>query len=187
MNDDKLSLREQFSRIHGLFHRHRMQHCHTHGPMADPYQGQGRILRLLQMRPEISQKDLSYLLGMRPQSLGELLAKLERSGCVERTPLESDRRAMNIRLTEKGAEAANQIEPACGPDEIFASLSEEEREILSGYLDRIIADMESKIGNEGDEQENFKCGCHGRHGHGHGERRHGHGHGHGGCSRGHSH
>lgn len=194
MNDDKLSLREQFARIHGLFRRQRMQNCHAHGPMADPYQGQGRILRLLQMRPEISQKDLSYLLGMRPQSLGELLAKLERGGCVTREPLENDRRAMNIRLTEKGAEAASQNEPSCDPDEVFACLSEEERGILSGYLDRIIANLESKAGNE---QENFKCGCHGKHGehgHEHGEQCRGHehveqchGHERGGCSHRHRH
>lgn len=180
MDEDKLSLREQFSRIHGLFHRYRMQNCHARGPMADPYQGQGRILRLLQMRPEISQKDLSYLLGMRPQSLGELLAKLERGGFVTRTPMESDRRAMNIRLTEKGAEAANQIEPPSDSDSFFASLSEEERAALSGYLDRIISDMEGKIGSE---QDDSKCGCHGERGHGeprrgheYGEQCHGHEH-----------
>lgn len=187
MDEGKLSIREQLMRIHELFRRYRTQKCHARGPMADPYQGQGRILRLLQMRPEISQRDLSYLLRMRPQSLGELLTKLERNGWITREPLESDRRAMNIRLTEKGAEAANQVEPPRDPDEFFSCLSEEEQRRLSECLDRIIAYMERKIG---DAQEDSGCECHGTDGHEHSEQCHGHGgrhHGHGGCSRHHRH
>lgn len=42
--------------------------------------------------------DLSYLLGIRQQSLN----KLEKSGYVERRPSEADRRVMVVHLTEKG-------------------------------------------------------------------------------------
>ncbi len=45
--------------------------------------------------------DLSYLLGIRQQSLNEPLNKLEKSGYVERRPSEEDRRVMVVHLTEK--------------------------------------------------------------------------------------
>lgn len=175
MNEKEVSLQERFMRIYSLFHRHRGQNHHGHGHMRNPYQGQGRVLLLLQMRPEISQKDLSYLLDMRPQSLGELLTKLEYSGYIARDSSESDRRVMNVRLTEKGLEAANQVERPSDSNEFFNCLSDEERVKLSEYLDRIITNMEQLCCGE---QEDFDCKCHEGRGHGFGDRHHGHGGGH---------
>ena len=57
---------------------------------------------MLKLKPEISQKELSDLLDMRPQSLGELLGKLERNGYITRTPSERDQRVLIIRLTDAG-------------------------------------------------------------------------------------
>ena len=104
---------------------------------------------MLQLKPDISQKELSYLLDIRSQSLGELLSKLEKGGFIERTPSEEDKRVMLIHLTEKGKEAGeNQFEI----NEIFSDLSEEEQNNLEDYLDRIIKRMEAYINYDENDQ-----------------------------------
>ncbi|MGV8907212.1 MAG: MarR family winged helix-turn-helix transcriptional regulator [Acetobacterium sp.] len=97
------------------------------------------------MKPEISQKDLLYLLDKRPQSLGELLAKLEKNGYITRTQSETDHRVMNIKLTKVGTEATEQ---EFSFDKMFEYLNEEEQMNLSCYLNRIIETIEAQLGDE---------------------------------------
>nr|WP_157863085.1 MarR family transcriptional regulator [Desulfofarcimen acetoxidans] len=145
MNEQNFDLIEQFTRIEWLLHRYHQQNHMQYGPMGDPRRGQGRVLAILKMQPEISQKDLSYLLDMRPQSLGELLSKLERKGYITRTASETDRRVMNIKLTKEGAEATEQ---EFSFDKLFECLNEEEQMNLSIYLSRIIETIEAQLGDE---------------------------------------
>lgn len=153
-------LLELISRLHRLVHQRFHHRAHRmHGPLGDPYRGQGRILALLKLKPEISQKDLSYLSDMRPQSLGELLAKLENQGFIAREASESDRRAMLIRLTEKGAKASL---PDVGQEReaLFNCLDEAERIALAGYLERVISALEEQAG-QGDGDGRCEDGCRG--------------------------
>ena len=148
MTDNYTDLYEKLSRLQWLLHR---QHMQTHaggGPMADPTRGQGRVLALLKLQPEVSTKDLSYLLGIRQQSLNELLGKLEKGGYIVRSPSESDRRIMMVQLTEKG-----KTEPQAGSDfsGIFDCLNPEERTAFGEYLDRVITALETKLGVSPDE------------------------------------
>ncbi len=147
--DDPGKLQEnlsgQFIRIARLMFRYQQRNYSTQGPMGNPHRGQGRVLKLLKMQPRISQKDLSYLLDMRPQSLGELLSKLERSGFINRTPSESDRRVMDISLTEKGMAAASHEDEPQSFNHILECLSGEEQSTLEKYLGRIIAAMEKDL------------------------------------------
>ena len=69
-------LMRQFMQVGWLLNRFGEQRRSKFGPMGDPYRGQGRILALLKLQPGISQADLAYLRGMRPQSAGELRTKL---------------------------------------------------------------------------------------------------------------
>ncbi len=158
----------QFLRLNRMLHHWHQRNHLAHGPMGNPHRGQGRILQLLKMKPEIGQRELSYLLDMRPQSLGELLGKLERNGFITRTPSEDDRRAMNIKLTDAGVEAANPEESLSPLAGIFDCLTEEEQKNLGGYLERVCEGLEQLLGD---------CSCdaemHGRHGrHGCGSREH---------------
>ncbi|MDR1070316.1 MAG: MarR family transcriptional regulator [Gracilibacteraceae bacterium] len=139
MGEKKNDLLEQFMQVHLLLMRN---HHHNHmifGLMGNPHRGQGRVLKLLKLKPEITQRELSDLLDMRSQSLGDLLKKLEKKGYITRTPSENDRRAMIIRLTEKGAneEMGNE---KLGFDSLFDCLSAEEQVRLSEYLQRLIDD-----------------------------------------------
>ncbi len=137
-------LMERFARVCGLMHRHQMMGQRFRGPFGSPYRGQGRVLSILRMKPQISQKELGYLLDMRSQSLGELLGKLEKNGYITRTPSEEDRRTANIHLTAEGA-AATDDGSAAREEDIFSCLNQEERERLNGYLLRIADGLEERF------------------------------------------
>ena len=144
METNEQDLLEKFYQLTWLLRRSMMGHVRNRGPMGAPYQGQGRILSLLKLKPEISQKELSHILNIRSQSLGELLAKLEHSGYITRTPSEIDRRGMNIRLTESGKAVSEQeVEPA-HQELVFDCLNEEEQTMLSDYLERLIKNLEEQ-------------------------------------------
>lgn len=141
MSGNKYSkLVEQFMQIQWLLIRHNHHNHMAFGLMGNPYRGQGRVLKLLKMQPETTQKELSEILDMRPQSLGDLLKKLEQKGYITRTLSDEDKRIMIIRLTEKGANAEIQDDKQLGFETLFDCLSEEEQTQLSEFLRRIIAD-----------------------------------------------
>lgn len=145
MENNNLDLLGQFARLQWLLHRYHHQNHRYHGPMGDPHRGQGRVLALLKLKPEISQKDLSNILDMRSQSLGELLAKLERNGYITRTPSQTDGRAMDIHLTEAGKKASEQNEQQLDTEGLFECLNEEEQATLSNYLNRVISTLEQQL------------------------------------------
>lgn len=153
MEKRDISLTERFIILSRMFIQkyHHMNPSHHH----DPFRGQGRILTLLKMEPEMSQKKLSYLLGIRPQSMGELLTKLEQSGYIRRTPSIEDKRAMNIQLTNKGREVADSNEQRrnqeLAADEMFQCLNKEEQVTLGNYLDRIIDALKDTLSNDSNE------------------------------------
>lgn len=174
MEKGKVTLTERFIMLSRL-----MMHIHHHGRGAgghSPYRGQGRILSLLKLEPEMSQKKLSYLLGIRPQSMGELLAKLEQAGYITRTSSETDRRSLEIRLTEEGRAAAveeeSQQEKEHSADGIFQCLEEAEQLRLAEYLDRVIASLQEKMTEE--QKEFFENHMHHPHSHHHPHPRHSH-------------
>ena len=134
----EVSLIEQFVTLaRTLKHRH----YHGRGAVNVAHHGQGRILALLAMEEEMTQKKLAYILGIRPQSVGEMLAKLEQNEYVTRQPMQGDRRSLAVRLTAKGQEAAQEQTRGEKADDVFQCLSEEERKNFSEYLSRIIASL----------------------------------------------
>lgn len=58
---------------------------------ATPIAGRAECSLSIKLQPEISQRELGYLLDMRKQSLGELLGKLEGKSYIARTAAEDDR------------------------------------------------------------------------------------------------
>lgn len=145
------NITHQLNHIGHLNHR---RHAHKRGPGGpgmDATRGQGRVLALLALKPEMSQKDLTFLLGMRQQSATELLAKLEEKGFIERTRDEADKRKVVVKLTKEGeAEAAKaKDEPK---EQYLDCLTNEEKTTLSGYLERIIERLEEEVGEENPEE-----------------------------------
>ena len=151
MEINEQDLLEKFYQLTWLLRRGMIGHLRDHGPMGAPYQGQGRILSLLKLTPEISQKELAHILNIRSQSLGELLVKLERSGYITRTPSELDRRGMDIRLTESGKALSEQEVETAQQEAFFDCLNEEEQTTLSDYLERLIKNLEKQQAEGGSD------------------------------------
>lgn len=148
MGNKERDILYKFFRLQRLLHRYFHHKYMQHGPMANIHRGQGRILALLKLKPQISQKELAKILDMRPQSLGELLEKLEKGGYITRKPSEKDQRVMNVSLTEAGRKLAEQNEQEEDEGQLFAALDEQELANLNEYLDRLIATLEEKTAGQ---------------------------------------
>lgn len=144
-------MNEQFMKLqHDLRRYYHRQMAKN--PGLGVHRGQGRVLALLKMNPEISQKDLTFVLGMRPQSVGELLQKLEDKELITREPSEEDRRVMIIRLTTLGQEETEKISKA--PDfgeELFADFSEEEKAEWTRLVEKLSEPLKNQLGEEDSE------------------------------------
>ncbi len=149
MGNKDPDLFEKFNRVQKLLSKYQLWHYRNFGPTGDPHRGQGRVLAILKLQPEISQKELGFLLDMRNQSLGELLSKLEKAGAVTREASEEDRRSMNIKLTERGAKLIEQSRQK--PDDVgrvFECLSTEDTEKLREILEHLSGELEKLLGGD---------------------------------------
>ena len=138
---------DSYRNFHGMIQRYYAWQHRGKGPV-NPHRGQGRILSILKLQPEITQKELTYLLDMRPQSLGELLSKLEKAGYITREASQQDRRVMVEKLTEAGAEEAEKIASE-KTHSIFDVLTDEEKEQFQVITEKLIAAMEAELPEEG--------------------------------------
>ena len=125
MNREELikEVLEEQHRQHGLVRR---KH---HGGEAR----QEHLLHMLRHHPSVNQKDLAERMHVRPQSLGEMLAKLEAGGLVTRKKDPTDGRATLVELTAIGEAAEREHHEQVLKDiaRRYDDLSEEE---LSEYL-----------------------------------------------------
>jgi DNA-binding MarR family transcriptional regulator len=151
MSEGMKDLVEQFVRLEMLMRRSHLHKFREHGPFGNPHRGQGRVMAILKMQPEIGQKELGYLLDMSKQSLAELLGKLEKSGHITRTQSEQDHRAYIVKLTDKGRESLagtaenEKDDDGCGIGSEFDCLNDEEQKTFGGYLERIIEELERQL------------------------------------------
>lgn len=125
--------------------------CHGHGKGHGPgrchgkrRRGQERVLTMVAMQEGINQKDLAFLLGIRPQTLGEMLQKLEERGLIERKKSEADARAIEVTLTDEGRARAAEIAErrALAAADIFATLTDEEKSQLAAILDKLGGELD---------------------------------------------
>ncbi|MDR1640737.1 MAG: MarR family transcriptional regulator [Clostridiales bacterium] len=160
MSGIKTTITEQLQQLQQLMHRASFHGFLSNGRMHNPHRGQGRVLSILKMKPVISQKELTFLLGMSKQSLAELLAKLEKSGYITREPSEEDKRVLMVRLTEAGQNAtfADGDSDAADEEEILNCLNDIELEMFSDCLGRVITRYEERFPKEdyGERREHMK-------------------------------
>jgi DNA-binding MarR family transcriptional regulator len=152
MSEERKQVLKRLIRLQRLLHRYQVQNFMSFGPWGNPQRGQGRVLSILKLKPEISQKELSYLLDMSKQALAELLEKLEKNGYIVREVSEEDRRSFNIKLTEEGAKIAGAMDDT--PPELekmLDVLSDEELRNLGDYLERMTQRLEEQSGGEDDD------------------------------------
>lgn len=102
--------------------------------------GRGRLMGLLTDNGEMNQSGLAALLEIRPQSLSELLTKMEADGLILRRQSEDDKRQIIVSLTEEGSRRVGEFREAQRQrsEKLLSSLSENEKEELARILQKII-------------------------------------------------
>lgn len=128
------NLREGFRRVSVLMRRNSRSE-------ANMPSTQNRALSILNLNDGLSQRQLAYILGIRPQSSGEIIAKLEKNGWLKRKVDEKDSRVNRLYLTETGRKQAEKINNQAENDDIFDCLEEKEKEVLGGLLDKIFTNI----------------------------------------------
>jgi len=117
---------------------------------------QERVLEILKERGDITQRELTERLGIKPGSSSELLAKLEHAGMIRRSPNERDRRVMNLSLTEAGREQAAKVDGLREKrqEEMLSVLTSEEKEALLGLLEKVNRGWEVQDNGRGENRRN---------------------------------
>lgn len=153
MSEIRTTITGQLQQLQMLMHRINLNSFAGAGKAHNPHRGQGRVLAILKMKPEISQRDLTYLLGMSKQSIAQLLDKLEKSGYIKRDPSDDDKRISIVKLTEEGMRtAADSDDETLETAKILDCLHGEELATFSDYLGRIIKRYEEQFPDEDFEE-----------------------------------
>ena len=153
MNEIKTTIAEQLQQLQRLMQRTAFHNYMGAGMRRNSRRGQGRVLTMLKLKPEMSQKELTYLMGMSKQSLAELLAKLEKNRYITREQSEDDKRVMTIKLTEEGAKTADEVDDnTLEASKILDCLNDDELTLFSEYLSRIIKRYEEQFPEEDFEE-----------------------------------
>lgn len=160
----EISLARKTTRLGHLIHRYYQADAHEAGMGGDPLRGQGRILALLAAKPETTQRELSYLLDMRQQSLSELLAKLEEKGYITRSKSADDGRVTKVNLTETGVQAAPNLEALSKRIDALDCLDADERAQFEILVDKLTDSLMAKLEEKGIDPHAMRRRSH--HGHG---------------------
>ena len=107
---------------------------------------QWRTVARLKREPGMRQSELADLLEVEPITLSRMIDRLADSGMVCRKPDPNDRRAWNLYLTDKTDGLIRQLEVEARRVEnlAFAGLSEDERQMLAGLVERVRANLSRK-------------------------------------------
>jgi len=146
MDELKITIIEQLEQFQRLVLRSTFSILKGQNQVSYPRRSQGRLLALLKLKPEIGQRELSFLLGMSRQSSAELLQKLENQGYITKEQAPDDKRSVIVKLTETGRQAAEEpTDYSSIASESLDCLSEEELQIFSKNLARIINQFAKKL------------------------------------------
>lgn len=113
------------------------------------YEGKGsqkRILIILYEAGSMTQRELTEKIGIQPGSASEVIGKLESAGLITRAPSQTDRRTVDIQLTETGKQQAKEAarQRRIRHQEMFSCLSEEEKTTLLALSEKLNADWDSR-------------------------------------------
>lgn len=101
--------------------------------------GQPKVLEYVADNEGCLQRDIARACVMDRATVTGVLGRMEEAGLIERRPKKGDRRALEVRLTDRGWEAAEHV-AVCGAevDEMAcADLTAEERDELARLLARV--------------------------------------------------
>ena len=149
MNEIKTVITEQLQHLHTLMQRLALHNFMSSSRTRSPHRGQGRVLAILKMKPEISQKELTYVLGMSKQAIAELLGKLEKNGYITREQTEDNKRALMVKLTDEGRKIAESLEEEeSATIKALDTFTEEELHTFNELLGKVVTAYESYFPDE---------------------------------------
>lgn len=102
--------------------------------------GRGRLVALLMDNGPMIQSQIAARMGIRPQSLSELICKAEADGMVTRRQSEEDKRQTIVSLTEKGRANVETFRSAHKQhaQDFLAPLTDDEKQQLASVLHKLI-------------------------------------------------
>lgn len=101
--------------------------------------GQPKVLEFLLEVGEADQKTIAAHCEIEPATVGSILLRMEENGLILRRQKAGNRRSLYVSLTDKGLEAANQVERIFHGFEADATqgLSPQEIELLQNLLSKL--------------------------------------------------
>lgn len=102
-----------------------------------------RILAVLMSRKSLRMSELATATGIEPPTLARLITNMEIKNWVARKNSETDRRAINVRITPNGFDIANSIVPFAQEVNQLATtgLTDDEIEFLRRLLTRVMRNL----------------------------------------------
>ena len=115
---------------------------------------QGRALRILAEKGEMTQRQLQDEMGIRQGSLSELVKKLEEQAFITRTCSPADHRQLLIQITEEGRKQSQLLRERRNREgmELAGALSEEEQRTLQALLNKLLDSWQSRPESGADRQ-----------------------------------
>ena len=105
--------------------------------------GQNSILKILDDGNTIPQSELVKQLDMRPQSASEMLKKLEKRGLITRHQSETDKRVIDLTITDQGKRIYKQSEEFTPI--ALSVLTDEEKQQFADILDKLTVELQKKL------------------------------------------
>ena len=105
--------------------------------------GQNSILKILSDGKTIAQSELVKHLDMRPQSASEMLKKLEKRGLITRRQSGTDKRVIDLQITDQGKRMYKQSEEFTPI--AFNALTDDEKQQFAAMLDKLADEVKKKI------------------------------------------
>ena len=107
--------------------------------------GQLPVLRYVHQHPGCTQKDVADFMQVSAPSVAVMVKRMVRDGVIEKAPDEHDMRQNRLTITKQGEDLSEQCKQLFDrlDEQAYAGFSDEELELLSSFLDRLINNLAS--------------------------------------------
>lgn len=120
--------------------------------------GQPKVLEYLIEHDGVAQKDIAEACIIEPATATSLLARMEKTGLIDRRSREDDKRYILVYLTEKGrARAEASVNVLSDVEEhVFEGFSAAEREAFISYLEQVNRNLRKSRAVRSPEKQEMK-------------------------------
>lgn len=107
--------------------------------------GQPKVLEYLRLYGEADQKTIAAYCEIEPATVGSILLRMEDAGLILRRQKAGNRRSLYVSLTDKGRQAAGQVEETFTrfEEEATRGLSPQEVETLRELLSKLYSSLQT--------------------------------------------